>query len=261
MKKGTKALYIILCVIFVGIFLFAGYKLLEGEIGYFVARRAYDSLEKRFVSANNKSKTDNITEEGIVLDPEISPIDVDFEELQLTCPDIAAWIYSPTITIMNYPVVRFDDNSWYLNHRYDGAYSSSGTIFIDCANLPDFKNDNTIIYGHHMNDGSMFAKLVNYKSQDFYDENPVMYINTPTYNYRLELFAGYVTKDDDDLTYKFDFNTEQESQKFIDYAKSKSNFVGKFDVQPGDKFCTLSTCTYEYDNARYVVHARMIPIH
>lgn len=263
MKKNVKILYIILCVLFVGVFIFAGYKLLEGELGYYFARKAYDNLSSSVVSANTStpSPKEEVEEDEIVLDPEVSPIDVNFDEISKECSDIAAWLYSPTINVINYPVVQFDDNSFYLNHRYDGQYSACGTLFLDCLNMPEFENDNTVIYGHHMNDGSMFAQLVKYSSQEYYDEHPVFYMNTPKYNYRLEVISGYITNDNDETTYKFEFKDDAEAQSFIDYIISKSKFESNFEVSTSDKFCTLSTCTYEYDNARFVVHCKMVAIH
>lgn len=258
MKKSVKVLYITLCIVLVIAFLFAGFKLIQGELGYFLSRRAYEKLSNTFVHTSTQTtSTDN---SNIELDPETSPIEVDFESLKSECSDITGWIYCPN-TIINYPVVQFDDNSWYLNHRYDGQWSSSGTLFVDCTNMPEFANNNTIIYGHHMNDGSMFAKLVDYTYQSYYDAHPIMYLNTPTYNYRLEIFAGYVTKSDDKTTYRFTFENDDDQQKFIDYALENSTFKSNVDIKPGDKILTLSTCTYDYDDARYVIHAKMVAIH
>ena len=260
MSKSAKAIYIILCIILIGIFAFAGYKLLQGELGYYFSRKAYNDLSDSFVTVSTSEKKDGIGKDEMVLDDEVAPIEVDFAQLSSVCKDMAAWLYCPD-TIINYPVVHAEDNSWYLNHLYDGSWSSSGTLFVDCSNLPNFANDNTIIYGHHMNDGSMFARLLDYANQSYYEAHPVMYLLTPALNYRLELFSGYVTNSSDETTYKFVFSSEDEEQSFIDYARSNSKFQSDVDVKPGDRIITFSTCTYEYDDARFVVHAKMVPIH
>ena len=259
MKKSVKVLIIILLIICIGAFLYAGYKLVSKQLEYRASAKTYESLAEEFVKTDNKEKKEDSDE--IVLDPEVSPVNVDFDKLKAEYPDIVAWLYCPD-TAINYPVCQYDDNAYYLNRLPNGNYNSGGTIFVDCLNQKNFSDTNTIIYGHHMNDGSMFAKLVDYSYQDYYDAHPVMYLNTPTYNYRIELFAGYVTSADAlDTTYKISFADEAEFDSVMAGIISQSKFTS--DVKPvyGDKIITMSTCTYEYDNARFVAQGRMVAIH
>jgi sortase B len=88
----------------------------------------------------------------------------------------------------------------------------------------------------------------------------VFYLNTPDMNYRVELFAGYVTDMNSD-TYSISFASAEDNQKWLDSVTSQSAFESAVAVKPGDKILTLSTCTYEYDDARFVVLGKMIPIH
>ena len=111
-----------------------------------------------------------------------------------------------------------------------------------------------------MNDGKMLAHLVDYTHQNYYDEHPIMYLNTPEMNYRIELFAGYVTSMDSD-TYKLSFTSDAENQQWLDSVISQSRFQSNVDVKITDKILTLSTCTYDYDDARFVVLGKMVPIH
>ena len=117
---------------------------------------------------------------------------INFKALQAVNPDVIGWIYSPNTTI-NYPVVQGDDNAYYLKHLADGTENRNGCPFLDVQNRPDFTDDNSIIYGHHMQNGTMFAGISWYEDQSYYDEHPVMYLMTPSATYRIELFSGYIT--------------------------------------------------------------------
>ena len=193
-----------------------------------------------------------------VLEDQTSPIIVDFEALQSRNPDICGWLYCPS-TVISYPVVQADDNSFYLHKDIDLNYSSYGTLFTEALSNRDFDNDNSIIYGHHMKDGGMFAGLVNYAKQGYYEKHPTLYLNTPEMNYRIELFAAFLTDMYSDV-YTSEFQTDDEMQEWIDHALEQSAFRSETEVKPGDKCITFSTCTYEYDTARYVVLGKMIPI-
>ena len=193
-----------------------------------------------------------------VLDDAASPIIVDFEALTARNSDICGWLYCPD-TVISYPVVQAEDNSFYLHRDIDLNYSSYGTLFTEAMSARDFDNDNSIIYGHHMKDGGMFALLVNYAKKDFYEKHPVFYLNTPEMNYRVEVFAAFLTDMYSDA-YNNSFDSDEEMQAWLDAAKEQSAIETDVEVVPGDRVLTLSTCTYEYDTARYVVLGKMIPI-
>ena len=117
---------------------------------------------------------------------------VDFDSLRAVNPEIVAWL-SIDDTNIDYPVVQHSDNDYYLHHLFTGEWNSSGCLFMDCNNLADFSDLHTIIYGHHMDNGSMFQNLMGYKGQSFYDEHPTAQLFTPGGTYTVEFFAGYVT--------------------------------------------------------------------
>lgn len=271
MRKPVKVLLTILCIVLVGVFAYSAYQVYNTVFapgGYYQSNKNAQAVQQEYTKPAAVSATSTplpagtqeaVVEEQVVLDPEVSPIEVDFDALKQRNPDIVGWIYCPN-TVINYPVVQTDDNMFYLHRDIDGSYSSYGTLFVECQNQKGFKDGNNMIYGHHMNDGKMFAKLVDYTYQNYYNDHPVMYLNTPEYNYRIELFSGYVTSMDSD-TYKINFENAEENQKWLDTCMSQSKFQSNYDVKPGDKILTLSTCTYDYDDARFVVQGRMIPIH
>lgn len=208
------------------------------------------------------SDTDSIPEQEIETDvvrlpSETAPIEVDFDVLAKTNEDIIGWLYSED-TPINLPVVQSADNSYYLRRMIDGTWNSSGTLFADCRNSGDFSDNNTVIYGHNMKNKKMFGTLPNYKKQAYFDEHPVMWLLTPSGDYKVELVAGYVTSASSDV-YDFD-PSEEEMFATVQQAMERSSFASDVQIAQGDHFLTLSTCSYEYDNARYVLIGRLIPL-
>ena len=188
---------------------------------------------------------------------ETAPIEVDFEVLWETNEDVVGWIYCED-TPINFPIVQAEDNDYYLSRLIDGTWNSSGTLFADYRNAADFSDSNTIIYGHNMKNKGMFGTLPNYKEQSYYDEHPLMWLLTPDGNYKVELIAGYVTSSTSEI-YSIG-KTEEEVLILAEQSIEKSTFASDFQVSQGDQFVTLSTCSYEYDNARYVLIGRLIPL-
>ncbi len=191
--------------------------------------------------------------------PEISyeiPVRVDFEALQAECSDIVGWLYCAG-TPLNHPVVQAEDNDYYLYRLPDGSSNANGTIFMDFRNLSDMTDRNTLIYGHNMSNGAMFAFLKNYRQQEYFEEHPVMWYLTPERAYRLDLLAGLVTPSDSD-TYEL-FNSDEELMEHLKAAVQDSTFRSDVDLTQVGQVVTLSTCTYEYATARYVVIGSLTP--
>lgn len=110
--------------------------------------------------------------EETVMDPGI-PAAIDFDSLRAISGDAVAWIFAPGTTI-NYVIAQSDDNSYYLRRLLDGTGAVCGTIFADYRCSSDFTDWNTIIYGHKMDNGTMFASLANYLNQAYYEEHPII---------------------------------------------------------------------------------------
>ena len=189
---------------------------------------------------------------------ETAPIYVDFETLQSQNPDIVGWIYCPGTNI-NYPIVQGDSNQAYLYRSHTGERNANGSIFLDFRNLRDFSDFNNIIYGHNMGVGEMFGTLKQFADQKFYEEHPVMWLLTPDKAFRLDLIAGMVTPSDSE-TYEL-FSYQEDLHERMEYALSHSSFdAGEVDISQIQQILTLSTCSYEYATARYVVIGSMVEI-
>lgn len=102
-----------------------------------------------------------------------------------------------------------------------------------------------------MKNGTMFSSLTKYKSQSYYDEHPVLYLYTPEGAYKIELIAGFVSKPTGEV-----YNTNQTYEQVLEYC-SHSTFCSPITPRDDEKYITLSTCSYEYENARYVVIGKL----
>ncbi len=213
------------------------------------------------------SGTDDINKDEDVTDSETfensedeeSAQDINLDLAKQLNNDITAWLYC-TDTVIDYPVCHGEDNSYYLTHLADGTYNRNGCLFVDCKNSSDFSDDNTIIYGHHMASGKMFASLIKYKEQDYYEEHPIMYLTTEEGTYKIELFSSYVTEIDSSA-YIMNFGTAKERAAWLKEISNKSDFTANaMTISSTDRIITLSTCAYDFQNARYVVHGKISKI-
>ncbi|MCD7725074.1 MAG: class B sortase [Clostridiales bacterium] len=120
-------------------------------------------------------------------------------------------------------------------------------------------DENTIIYGHHMASGKMFASLIRYAEQEYYEAHPVMYLNVEGKTYLLELFAGYTTAEASSA-YRMQLDTSHEFAEWMREISAKSDFTANIRLTTEDRIITLSTCAYSFENARYVVHGRLVEL-
>ena len=234
----------ILIIVFSAIIALSGYRLWTIFHEYHVGEKQYEQTADNYVHQKDPVQT---TPEN---EPQECPVSVDFKGLQAENPDVVGWICSEG-TPINYPVLRGDSNDTYLHHMINGEYNSAGSIFMDFRNNPDLSDFNTIIYGHHMKNGSMFASLHQYMDQDFYNAHKYIWYLTPEHIYRLDVLSGYVGDAEAEI-YTI-FADMDQLRSYLSFAQARSTFVP--DHVPDDitGIVALSTCSYEYDDARYVL--------
>lgn len=164
------------------------------------------------------------------------------------------WIEVPNTNI-NYPVVQGKDNDFYLNHDFNKKESSSGAIFIDYKNDID-KDKNIVIYGHNMKNKSMFQNLMKFKDEEFWNNNNTIILTIDGKQYEYEIFSAYVNNVNN-VEFKFDFRNDDEYLKYLQEIKEKSIFSRDTDIISNERIVTLSTCSYENDDARIIIHGRL----
>lgn len=170
----------VLIVIGVALMLVAAFLFVRAQLGYKQAQDFYSGIAEQVVSDT----------EGDGL-----PV-IDFDALKAQGKDVVGWIYIPD-TQVNYPVVKGATNEQYLRHFIDGSYSLNGSIFMDMdATAPGMVDQQTTMYGHHMNDGSMFKVVDDTLSQDAFDRIEHVYYITPETTYVLKpMFTAQVQDD------------------------------------------------------------------
>lgn len=181
----------------------------------------------------------------------VAPIQVDFDALFTKNQDVVAWLYCPN-TPINYPVVQSSNNDYYLRRLLDGSYNFAGTLFMDYRNAEDISDWNSVIYGHNMKNDSMFGTLPGYKTQSYFQEHPEMFLLTPEQDYSIQLIAGFTTPANSELYSTF-APDDTEMERLLESWIDNSDFDSGIKPTSEDRLITLSTCSYEYDNARYVL--------
>lgn len=180
---------------------------------------------------------------------------IDLAALREVNPDVIGWILIPD-TKVNYPILQGQDNDFYLNHTWDQQENSVGSIFMEWRNTSDFTDFNTIVYGHNMNDGSMFANVRRYSAQWYWENHPYIYIVTDGGIYRYEIFSSYKAPTDS-AAYGLSFQQNTTKVNFLTEAVKNSEIYTAISPELTDRILTLSTCSGTGYTNRWVVHARL----
>ena len=165
--------------------------------------------------------------------------------------DVLGWIVIPN-TKVSYPLVQGEDNDYYLNHTWRKTRSVVGAIFMEQQSSADLTDFNTIIYGHRMNNRSMFGRLLDYKKQSYWQDHPRFYITDDSGTHTYEIFAAYEPAVGS-TPYCIRFSNDTEKQTFINYGLEHSVIETGVVPEVTDRIVTLSTCTGNGHATRWVV--------
>ena len=203
-------------------------------------------------SASASAEQTQPEEVPIYVDPYADALrNMDFSALQEVNSDVLGWILVPGTNI-SYPVVQGSDNDYYLNHTWKKTRNSVGAIFLEWQNSRDLSDFNTIIYGHRMNNRSMFGTLSQYKNQSYFAQHPYIYITDDHGSHRYEVFAAYEVSVEG-LTYQLGFSGDASKQAFLDFCAGQSVIDTGVVPTVYDRVLTLSTCTGNGHATRWVV--------
>lgn len=241
-RKGSGVLFWIVVIVLLCVIAFSAYKIFTIVNGYREGRTTYSRIAEEAGTAEAAKE-------------EKDDVKVEFDKLRKEYPDIRAWIYSRG-TIINYPVAQGRDNDWYLHRTLDGEWNGAGTLFIDQNNDRPFEEFLTIIYGHHMRDGSMFGSLVKYRDEEYYQKHKKLRLYTPERDFDL-IVVGVCTIPATSEMYKYAFQDEEERAEYIGWIESTTEMACDDHASTDDRLVMLSTCTYEFDDARLVVFAKL----
>lgn len=252
-EKGIFSwLLMILCLAIAG---FSAWKLFGYYQKYHNGEKEYEALTDYVKDNQDDSKDQDQSD-----DKDVCPIQVDFDALAQINSDIVGWIYIPDSEI-NYPVVHNQDNEYYLHHTFEKSSNFTGAIFLDALCQPDFTSDNSIVYGHNLKTGTMFGSLkkmydIDYNKEADYRKHPVIWILTPEENMEYRIFAAReISAETDTDVYVVEVGSVEEYADFQMAQKEKSSYETDTKLDETEPMLTLSTCTSNSEDGRFVVQA------
>lgn len=241
-KKQKRAAFDILSgtvlIVAVCVFVFSLYQLVMMLVPYYTGGKEYDEIQDLAVEADGDG----------------TGFSVDFDALLEINPDTIAWIRFDEPSIINYPVVKSADNNEYLTKTFAENDNKLGAIFMDMRNNSDFSDRNTIIYGHHLNvSPDMFSRLHLYEDEEFCQEHPDFYIYTPDGKVRTYTVfsAGVVNASADN--YDIEFASDEEFEQYIEICRESSNYQVDVEVDAQSQIVSLSTCTGDRRDERFLL--------
>lgn len=180
-------------------------------------------------------------------------LEEDFKKLKDINSDIKAWITIPN-TEVNYPITQGINNEYYLDHNFKKEKNNGGSILIEYDNKDPFNKGNTVIHGHNMKDGSMFADLLKFKEENFFNNNNKIYITLENEVIEYEIFSIYVEELDKEH-YNNQFYYNGDYIRYLNDLKSKSIFNSNVELKSDKDIITLSTCDFSIHDGRLIIHA------
>ncbi|MCM3035076.1 class B sortase [Bacillus pumilus] len=246
MKRGKRVWQRMLTIVCLGVFIYSGSAIGLELFGYYQNRQVLAEAQSMYGH-----------EQGMNENREPGTIRTSFDELRKVNDDIVGWINMKD-TMIQYPIVQSRDNAFYLTRNYLKNDTRAGSIFMDYRNDVLHESPNTVVYGHRMRDGSMFAGLTNYLKKDFFDGHRTFQYDTLYQSYEAEIFSVYETTVDFDYI-QTDFQDLGEYAHYLQAVRKKSIYQTKTDVSTDDLILTLSTCDHVLapKNGRLVVQAKL----
>lgn len=174
------------------------------------------------------------------------------QSLNNAYPDAIGWLYIPNTSI-SYPVMQSNDNDYYLSHAYNGSYLKAGSVFLDhrCENR--FMNPINIVYAHNMKNGSMFAGVLNFSDPAYFDSHRYGWLSTPETVYRVDFFSCARADWHDEL-----YDGSLSATDWIPHVENLSVVCREMEYSENDRFISLSTCSYEFQNARTILTGKLV---
>ena len=169
-----------------------------------------------------------------------------------TYPDAIGWLYIPD-TAISYPVMQSSDNDFYLTHAYDGSRLQAGSVFLDFRCENRFMNPINILYAHNMKNGSMFAGVLKFTDSAYFDAHRYGWLATPETVYRIDFFSCARADWHDSL-----YDGAMSVADWVPHIEDRSVICREMTYSDDDRFISLSTCSYEFQNARTILTGKLV---
>lgn len=252
MNRAKKILYTALIVICIVVMLFSAYKITKGIFDYREADEFYSELRQNFASYETRLPSEDTVDTA---EPSIEPsgITIDFEGLLLENADIVGWLYCEN-TVMDYPVVKGSDNDYYLRRNLYGEYLVTGTIFADFRCDEPIEDPCYLIFGHNMDNGTIFGMLRNYLDPSYMAEHPVYQYYTPERAYEIEVLSAVTVTTDEGV-----YSIGSEGEDYCEYMRGlcERGTHSECEIMDEDRFFVLSTCTAAGGSERFLLIGRV----
>ena len=251
-KQDDATAFLLIVIIFlVGVNLYIRFY----EVNDYKAHVSQNTINNKVVESNNSS----LDETELNLYKRYGKLDINsvsIEDLKKTNDQVVAWI-TVDGTGINYPIVKGNDNSFYLNHDINKNVKLSGWTFMDYRNSADLSDDNTVFYGHNLANKTAFGSLTNVFTKEWFEEsNHYIVALTEKGKYVYEIFSVYSIEPE--VYYlQNNFDNDEDLYKFITALQDRSMFKFNTKLNKEDKIITLSTCSSD-NKKRNVVHAKLI---
>ena len=253
----NRKIYIIISVVLAAILAVSTFFIIRNKMDSAKQNEVYDNLAE-IVEEDPPEENEGITYS------EDKDYLAEYYELYQQNNDMVGWIKVDDTNI-NYPVMQsIDEPNFYLKHKFDKTYSAYGCPYVQENCDVQKPSDNIIIYGHHMNDGSMFTGLMKFTDKSFWENHKTIEFDTLTDRNQYEVIAVFktvvYTNSEDSFKY-YEFTDAENAEEFDEYVakcKELSLYDTGVTAEYGDKLISLSTCEYSHNNGRLVVVAKRV---
>lgn len=259
--KLFRIIFLVLIFIFI-------YLLIDTINGYIKTDEMYEQTktiyyeQKQELDATSNVKETSVKNEAEKKEEPNKQIRTEFKTLIERNEDTFGWI---TIegTSIDYPVIQAENNEFYLDHNFNKEEDEKGSIYIDYRNNLDEQDDNYIIYGHKIKDGTMFSDLTKYVGKEtfiqYFKNNNIITFNTLYEDMKWQIFSACVVDlDKEDYHLYTKYKNREKYLEFLNNAKEKSFVKSDVELDENDKILTLVTCNFWFENSRVIIHAKLI---
>lgn len=207
---------------------------------------ARETLDEAVNNSSDKPSADRVPEDTK------KELTAQVRQLSAEHSDSVAWLYIPDTNI-NYPVMQSGDNEYYTRRAVDGSYLYAGSLFMDYRCSSDFSDFNSVIYGHNMGNGTMFANIPNYENEEYFMEHSYGWLTTDDNVRLIDFFAVARTVDTSGL-----YLADSTFEKWDSQLRNCASIYKEIEVTESDHLLMLSTCTGAEGSSRTILVGKII---